>query len=96
MIVGYEKLTKIQADLQHAGIDLVICDEGHRLKTAANKAAAAIKSLRTDRRVILSGTPIQNDLSEFFTMGTFSPTKLSFGAGDAVADSLLFSRLCQS
>lgn len=72
MIVGYEKLTKIQSQLKDAEIDLVICDEGHRLKTAANKAAAAIKSLRTDRRVILSGTPIQNDLSEFFTMGKCS------------------------
>lgn len=71
MIVGYEKLTKIQKDLQTADIDLVICDEGHRLKTAANKAAAAIKSLRTDRRIILSGTPIQNDLQEFWTMVDF-------------------------
>lgn len=78
MIVGYEKLTKIQDQLQHADIDLVICDEGHRLKTASNKAAAAIKSLRTDRRIILSGTPIQNDLQEFFTMVDFvNPSVMS-------------------
>ncbi|EME85402.1 uncharacterized protein MYCFIDRAFT_213848 [Pseudocercospora fijiensis CIRAD86] len=72
MIIGYEKLTKVKDQLQGGtGIDIVICDEGHRLKTASNKAAGAIKSLNTDRRIILSGTPIQNDLSEFYTMVDF-------------------------
>ncbi|RMY82936.1 hypothetical protein D0862_11858 [Hortaea werneckii] len=72
MIVGYEKLRTIQEDLQKAtGIDIVIADEGHRLKTAQNKSALAIKSLNTERRIILSGTPIQNDLAEFYTMVDF-------------------------
>jgi DNA repair and recombination protein RAD54B len=54
-----------------APIDIVIADEGHRLKTAQNKSAQAIKALNTDKRVILSGTPLQNDLSEFFSMVDF-------------------------
>jgi DNA repair and recombination protein RAD54B len=72
MIIGYEKLRNVQEDLQKGfGIDIVIADEGHRLKTAQNKSAAAIKTLNTERRVILSGTPIQNDLAEFHTMVDF-------------------------
>ena len=72
MIIGYEKLRNVQEDLKKGtGIDIVIADEGHRLKTARNKSAQAIKSLNTPRRVILSGTPIQNDLSEFFMMVDF-------------------------
>lgn len=71
MIIGYEKLRTVQDDLKGAGIDIVIADEGHRLKTAQNKSALAIKSLNTNRRIILSGTPIQNDLSEFFIMVDF-------------------------
>ena len=72
MIIGYEKLRTVQEELKKgAGIDIVIADEGHRLKTAQNKSAQAIKSLNTPRRVILSGTPIQNDLSEFFMMVDF-------------------------
>lgn len=87
MIVGYEKLRTISADLRKASIDIIICDEGHRLKTSTNKSAQAILSLQTDRRVILSGTPIQNDLGEFFTMvdflnpgilGTYSTFKREF------------------
>lgn len=72
MIIGYEKLRMVQEDLQKgSGIDIVIADEGHRLKTAQNKAAQAIKSLNTAKRVILSGTPLQNDLAEFHTMVDF-------------------------
>lgn len=71
MIVGYEKVRSISAELKKASIDLIVCDEGHRLKTAANKSAQAILSLNTDKRIILSGTPIQNDLGEFFTMVNF-------------------------
>ena len=72
MIIGYEKLRTVAEDLKRGhGIDIVIADEGHRLKTAKNKSAQAIKSLNTSRRVILSGTPIQNDLSEFFMMVDF-------------------------
>ena len=72
MIIGYEKLRTVAEDLKKGhGVDIVIADEGHRLKSAKNKSAQAIKSLNTSRRVILSGTPIQNDLSEFFMMVDF-------------------------
>ena len=72
MIIGYEKLRNVQEELKKgSGIDIIIADEGHRLKTAKNKSAQAIKSLITPRRVLLSGTPIQNDLSEFFMMVDF-------------------------
>jgi DNA repair and recombination protein RAD54B len=67
MIVGYEKLRTVQEGLARgAGVDIIIADEGHRLKTLQNKSGQAIQSLNTAKRVILSGTPIQNDLKEFF------------------------------
>lgn len=67
MIVGYEKLRTVQEGLaKGAGVDIIIADEGHRLKTLQNKSGLAIQSLDTAKRVILSGTPIQNDLKEFF------------------------------
>jgi DNA repair and recombination protein RAD54B len=72
MIIGYERLRTIADDLAEAhDIDIVICDEGHRLKTVKNKSAKAIEALNTPRRIILSGTPIQNDLSEFYAMANF-------------------------
>ncbi|KAI9721290.1 MAG: hypothetical protein M1812_002452 [Candelaria pacifica] len=72
MIIGYEKLRSVQDELKKGDdIDIVVADEGHRLKTAQNKSAQAIRALDTPRRIILSGTPIQNDLSEFFAMVDF-------------------------
>ena len=67
MIVGYEKLRTVQDGLaKGAGVDIIIADEGHRLKTLQNKSGQAIQSLNAMKRIILSGTPIQNDLKEFF------------------------------
>lgn len=67
MIVGYEKLRTVQEALtKGSGVDIIIADEGHRLKTLQNKSGLAIQSLNAAKRVILSGTPIQNDLKEFF------------------------------
>lgn len=72
MIIGYEKLRTVHEELKKGqNIDIVIADEGHRLKNAKNKSALAIKNLDTTMRVILSGTPIQNELSEFFMMVDF-------------------------
>ncbi|GAA5946252.1 hypothetical protein JCM3765_000170 [Sporobolomyces pararoseus] len=73
LIVGYEKLTSSIDHVKYAQppIGLIICDEGHRLKSANTKTAKAIASLSCLRRVILSGTPIQNNLQEFFAMMNF-------------------------
>ncbi|KAF9222619.1 hypothetical protein BS17DRAFT_802837 [Gyrodon lividus] len=72
LVIGYEKLRSIINDLAYCNppIGLIICDEGHRLKSANNKTSTMFKALRTPRRIILSGTPIQNDLSEFHAMAS--------------------------
>jgi DNA repair and recombination protein RAD54B len=72
MIIGYERMRNVAEELNKGGgIDLIIADEGHRLKTEKNKSAQAIRSLDTTRRIVLSGTPLQNDLSELFVMVDF-------------------------
>ncbi|KAJ3281553.1 DNA repair and recombination protein rad54b [Borealophlyctis nickersoniae] len=71
LIIGYEKMRSLARLIQDASIDLVICDEGHRLKNSQIRTAQALKALPTKRRLILSGTPIQNDLEEFHAMLDF-------------------------
>jgi DNA repair and recombination RAD54-like protein len=51
---------------------LLICDEAHRLKNKDTKTAIALANLSTRRRILLSGTPIQNDLDEFYSMVHFA------------------------
>ena len=55
---------------------LLICDEAHRLKNKETQTAVALTSLPTRRRVLLSGTPIQNDLDEFYSMVHFTNPEL--------------------
>ena len=72
MIIGYEKVRAVSDDLKRADcIDIIIADEGHRLKTAKNKSALALKALDVPRTILLTGTPVQNELGEFFCMVDF-------------------------
>jgi DNA repair and recombination RAD54-like protein len=52
--------------------DLLVCDEAHRLKNRENQTSMALASLPVKRRVLLTGTPMQNDLEEFFAMVDFT------------------------
>ena len=52
--------------------DIVICDEAHRLKNDEAQTSQALASLACRKRVLLSGTPMQNDLVEFFAMSNFT------------------------
>ncbi|KAI9004159.1 SNF2 family N-terminal domain-containing protein [Gaertneriomyces semiglobifer] len=71
LVIGYEKMRACQDLIVQGGFDLVVCDEGHRLKNSQIRTSQAIKALSTKRRIVLSGTPIQNDLKEFYSMVEF-------------------------
>eukprot|EP00118_Oscarella_pearsei_P020799 m.229567 g.229567 ORF g.229567 m.229567 type:complete len:886 (+) comp40045_c0_seq52:113-2770(+) len=71
MIISYEMFLRCHQQIKDVKFDIVICDEGHRLKNANIKTTAAIMELPTRRRILLTGTPIQNDLLEFFALVDF-------------------------
>ena len=71
LIISYETF-RLHADvLCKAPIGIVICDEGHRLKNSENQTYNALNQLQSHRRILLSGTPIQNDLLEYFSLIQF-------------------------
>ncbi len=71
LIISYETF-RLHAKVLHSGeVGLVLCDEGHRLKNKENLTYQALMGLRAKRRVLLSGTPIQNDLLEYFSLVHF-------------------------
>ena len=72
LIVSYETLRLNVENFGDTPIGLLLCDEGHRLKNLESLTYTAINSLNVWRRVILSGTPIQTDLTEYFSLLDFA------------------------
>ncbi|XP_054162864.1 DNA repair and recombination protein RAD54-like [Oppia nitens] len=71
LIISYETF-RLHANVLHSGeIGLIICDEGHRLKNQDNQTYHALNQINAKRRILLSGTPIQNDLLEYFSLVQF-------------------------
>jgi len=55
-----------------ANIGLLVVDEGHRLKNTSGSATlSALNSFNCKARLLITGTPIQNDLFEFFNVVNF-------------------------
>ena len=73
LILSYE-MFRIYAEALNTMRDLevVICDEGHRLKNAlGTKTTLALGNCCAMRRVVLTGTPIQNNLDELYAVVHF-------------------------
>jgi DNA repair and recombination RAD54-like protein len=72
LIASYETFRKHTAKFKRRGsIDLLICDEAHRLKNAETQTNKELGALPCASRILISGTPLQNHLDEFFSMVNF-------------------------
>jgi len=71
LIISYESFRSHVEVLSLGEIGLVICDEGHRLKNQDNQTYQALVKIKCKRRILITGTPVQNDLSEYFSLVNF-------------------------
>lgn len=71
LIMSYEKVLSCSESLSNVDIDFLVCDEGHRLKSASNKVLKVLTDLEVPKKLVLTGTPIQNDLNEFYNIVNF-------------------------
>ncbi|KAJ0401305.1 hypothetical protein P43SY_001836 [Pythium insidiosum] len=54
------------------GPDLIVLDEGHRVRDHKSKLVKALSHVKTARRILLTGYPLQNHLEEYWTMVNFT------------------------
>uniref|UniRef100_A0ACD5WXU6 Uncharacterized protein n=5 Tax=Avena sativa TaxID=4498 RepID=A0ACD5WXU6_AVESA len=53
------------------GPDILVCDEAHMIKNRRADITHALKQVRTQRRIALTGSPLQNNLMEYYCMVDF-------------------------
>lgn len=71
VITSYEVVRNDITALQEMNWHYCILDEGHIIKNAKTKLTKAVKSIRAHHRLILSGTPIQNNVLELWSLFDF-------------------------
>ena len=71
IIITYALLNIQQEDLTAREWNVVCLDEAHTIKNANTKMSKAAMRLQAQRRVILTGTPIQNHLAELWNLFQF-------------------------
>lgn len=67
----YEAMRQHQAILLSVKWGVAVLDEGHKIRNPDAAISVAVKQLRTSNRIILSGTPIQNQLRELWSLFDF-------------------------
>ena len=53
----------------------LILDEAHRLKNHRGQLIKSMKRIATQNRLLLTGTPLQNNLTELFSLMSFTVPK---------------------
>ncbi|KAI8812840.1 SNF2 family N-terminal domain-containing protein [Cladochytrium replicatum] len=71
IITSYNIVLRDVAELGQIDWNYCILDEGHVIKNAKSKLTQAVKSMRAMKRLILSGTPIQNNVLELWSLFDF-------------------------
>ncbi|PSR98829.1 Protein CHROMATIN REMODELING like [Actinidia chinensis var. chinensis] len=53
------------------GPDILVCDEAHMIKNTRADVTQALKQVKCQRRIALTGSPLQNNLMEYYCMVDF-------------------------
>ena len=70
-VCNYEQVLRDILAIERARWDLIILDEGQRIKNWESKTARVVKGLRSPFALVLSGTPLENRLDELYSVVQF-------------------------
>merc|ERR1711871_818394 len=70
-VTSYEMVIKEKGHLKKFHWRYLIIDEAHRLKNEDSQFARTVRALNTQHRLLLTGTPLQNNLHELWALLNF-------------------------
>ncbi|HLJ09791.1 MAG TPA: DEAD/DEAH box helicase [Planctomycetaceae bacterium] len=70
-VCNYEQVLKDIVSIEQVNWDLIILDEGQRIKNWAAKTSNVIKSLKSQFALVLTGTPLENRLDDLYSVVQF-------------------------
>lgn len=75
-ICNYEQVLRDLVAIEPVKWDLIILDEGQRIKNWEAKTSATIKKLKSKYALVLSGTPLENRLDDLYSVVEFIDERL--------------------
>lgn len=89
LLIQYEYVSRDRTALSRIAWEYIIIDEGHRIKNQESKLLKDLLRYKSNHRLLLTGTPLQNDLSELWSL-------LNFLLPHVFSDSFDFNKVCYS
>lgn len=84
-ITSYEMILREKAHLKKFAWEYIIIDEAHRIKNEESSLAQVIRVFNSRNRLLITGTPLQNNLHELWAL-------LNFLLPDVFGDSVAFDQ----
>ena len=74
LVTSYETLRRLAPVAAAARPEIMVCDEAHRLRNAQRESQtlSALREVEAPMRVLLTGTPVQNNLDEYAAVMEFA------------------------
>ena len=70
-VCNYEQVLRDLAPIEATPWDLIVLDEGQRIKNWEAKTSQIVKRLRSPFALALTGTPLENRLDDLFSLAEF-------------------------
>lgn len=82
VITSFEMVMSEGTPLASTPFDILVVDEAHRLKNTDCKLIRTLRRFRSDTRILLTGTPLQNNLNELWSIINFVMPAVFPSSGD--------------
>eukprot|EP00730_Choanoeca_flexa_P005475 TRINITY_DN11954_c0_g2_i1.p1 TRINITY_DN11954_c0_g2~~TRINITY_DN11954_c0_g2_i1.p1 ORF type:complete len:1049 (+),score=356.30 TRINITY_DN11954_c0_g2_i1:52-3198(+) len=71
LVTSYEMCLREKSALKRFVWEYIVIDEAHRIKNENSKLSLVLREIRSRRRLLITGTPLQNNLHELWALLNF-------------------------